>query len=66
MKRINITLAQLQAFVTVIDAGSFTTASERLGMTQSAVSHAVAALEKKLQVSLLKRDRPTHRYSCQR
>lgn len=57
MKRINITLAQLQAFVTVVDAGSFTTASERLEMTQSAVSHAVAALEKELQVSLVKRDR---------
>ena len=57
MKRINITLVQIQAFVTVIDAGSFTTASERLGMTQSAVSHAVAALEKELQVSLLERDR---------
>ena len=57
MKRFNITLAQIQAFVTVVDAGSFTVASERLGMTQSAVSHAVATLEKELQVSLLKRDR---------
>ena len=57
MKRFNITLAQIQAFVTVVDAGSFTVASERLGMTQSAVSHAVAALEKELQVSLLERDR---------
>ncbi|MEO1146221.1 MAG: LysR family transcriptional regulator [Cyanobacteria bacterium J06638_22] len=52
-----MTLAQVQAFVTVAEANSFTVASEQLGMTQSAVSHAVAALEKELQVSLLKRDR---------
>lgn len=57
MKRINITLAQVQAFVAVADAGSFTIASESLGMTQSATSHAVATLEKELQVSLLERDR---------
>jgi len=57
MKRIHITLAQIQAFVMVAEAKSFTIASEHLGMTQSAVSHAVAALEKELQVSLLERDR---------
>ena len=52
-----MTLAQLQAFLVVADVGSFTVASEQLGMTQSAVSHAVAALEKELQVSLLERKR---------
>ncbi|MBD2462182.1 LysR family transcriptional regulator [Oscillatoria sp. FACHB-1407] len=57
MKRIHITLAQIQAFATVAEMRSFTIASEQLGMTQSAVSHAVAALEKELQVSLLERDR---------
>lgn len=57
MKRISITLAQLQTFSVVVDVGSFTIASEQLGMTQSAVSHAVAALEKELQVSLLERRR---------
>lgn len=50
-------MAQIQAFATVIEVGSFTLASEQLGMTQSAVSHAVAALEKELQVSLVERDR---------
>lgn len=55
MKRIHITLAQIQAFVTVAEAKSFTIASEQLGMTQSALSHAVAASEKELQVSLLER-----------
>lgn len=57
MKRIHITLAQIQAFATVIEVGSFTLASEQLGMTQSAVSHAVTALEKELKVSLVERDR---------
>ena len=57
MKRFHITLAQIQAFAMVAEVGSFTLAGEQLGMTQSAVSHAVAALEKELQVSLLERDR---------
>jgi DNA-binding transcriptional LysR family regulator len=57
MKRIHITLAQLQAFMTVAEVGSFTKASEMLGMTQSAVSHSIASLEKELRVSLLDRDR---------
>ncbi|NEQ50564.1 MAG: LysR family transcriptional regulator [Leptolyngbya sp. SIO3F4] len=57
MKRVHVTLAQIQAFAAVVDVGSFTLASEQLGMTQSAVSHAVAALERELQVSLVERDR---------
>ena len=52
-----MTLAQLQAFVTVIETGSFTAASEVLGMTQSAVSHSIASLETELGVMLLERDR---------
>ncbi|MGJ3249016.1 MAG: LysR family transcriptional regulator [Elainellaceae cyanobacterium] len=56
MKKIHITLAQLQAFAAVIEAGSFTAASEQLGMTQSAVSHAIATLENELQISLIERD----------
>ncbi len=52
-----MTLTQLQIFVTIVETGSFTLASERLGMTQSAVSHALADLEKELQVTLLLRER---------
>ncbi len=52
-----MTLVQLQAFVAVTDARSFTAASEVLGMTQSAVSHALANLEAELGVSLLERER---------
>lgn len=52
-----MTLAQLQTLVMVIEMGSFTTASEVLGMTQSAVSHAIASLETELGVTLLLRER---------
>jgi DNA-binding transcriptional LysR family regulator len=41
-----INLAQLRAFVAVVDEGGFGSAADALGVTQSAVSHAVAALER--------------------
>ncbi len=56
MKKIHITLTQLQALIAVVEIGSFTGASEHLGLTQSAVSHAIATLEHELGVSLLERD----------
>lgn len=52
-----MTFAQLQAFVKVVETGSFTKAGEVLNMTQSAVSHAIAGLESELGVSLMVRDR---------
>ena len=45
----------IQAFVTVVDAGSFTTAAERLNSAKSAVSRRVSALEERLGVQLLRR-----------
>jgi DNA-binding transcriptional LysR family regulator len=57
MKEIDMTLVQLQVFVAVVEMGSFTTAAERLAMTQSATSHALAALETELGVRLLERHR---------
>ncbi len=50
-----MTDAQLQALVAVADHGSFTGAARALGMTQSAVSHAVTGLEQDLRVTLLNR-----------
>ncbi|MEY8875473.1 MAG: LysR family transcriptional regulator, partial [Leptothrix sp. (in: b-proteobacteria)] len=38
-------LRALEAFVSVIDAGSMALAAQRLGLSQSAVSQAVRALE---------------------
>ena len=48
-------LSRLGIFVSVADAGSFTAAAERLGLTKSAVSQSVAALERELGVQLLQR-----------
>ncbi|GAA5057780.1 DNA-binding transcriptional LysR family regulator [Thermocatellispora tengchongensis] len=55
-------IAQLRAFVAVLDAGGFSAAADELGITQSAVSHAVAALERTLGGPVLTRHgrpRPT-------
>ena len=45
----------LQAFVTVVKAGSFTAAADRLDIAKSAVSRRVSALEERLGVQLLRR-----------
>ncbi|WP_454115008.1 LysR family transcriptional regulator [Microbacterium lacticum] len=43
-----VSLAQFRALVAVTDHGGFAAAADELGITQSAVSHAVAALESEL------------------
>lgn len=48
-------LAEMQAFVQVIEAGGFTEAANRMGLSKSAVSKHVAALEARLAVRLLTR-----------
>lgn len=48
-------LDDLQAFVTVVREGSFTRAAATLGVTQSALSQTIGALEKRLQIRLLTR-----------
>jgi DNA-binding transcriptional LysR family regulator len=48
-------LADLQAFVAVAEARSFTKAAARLGLSRSALSHAMAALEARLGLRLLTR-----------
>jgi DNA-binding transcriptional LysR family regulator len=55
MNRIDITLSQLEALLAVAKNQSFTRAATQLGMSQSAVSHAVATLERQLDVKLLDR-----------
>lgn len=49
-------LQALNAFVAVCDAGSMGVAAQRLGMSQSAVSQAIKALELELEMLLLDRD----------
>lgn len=50
-------LAQLRAFVGVAQAASVSDAALDLGLTQSAVSHALASLERELGARLIVRDR---------
>jgi DNA-binding transcriptional LysR family regulator len=49
------TLAQLELFVALVEAGGFSAAGARLGVSQSSVSHTVKALEQSLGVSLFDR-----------
>lgn len=53
-----IELHELRAFQTVIDENGFRRAADRLHVTQSAVSQAVASLESKLDTLLIERSRP--------
>src|SRR3978361_137688 len=48
-------LAELAAFATVAQERSFTRAATRLGVSQSALSHSMRGLEKRLGVQLLAR-----------
>jgi DNA-binding transcriptional LysR family regulator len=51
------TLAQLRVFLAIIEYASLTSAASELDMSQSAVSHALAELERNLGVRLLERGR---------
>jgi len=51
----NPTLDQLQVFLAVAEAGSFSAAARRLNRAQSAVSYAITNLEAQLQVQLFER-----------
>ncbi|MFB7615961.1 LysR substrate-binding domain-containing protein [Kitasatospora sp. NPDC056181] len=53
-----VNLAQLRALIAVADAGGFGAAAAELGISQSAVSHAVAALERTLGAPVLHRTAP--------
>ncbi|MFJ9850589.1 LysR family transcriptional regulator [Streptomyces sp. NPDC101150] len=53
-----LNLPQLRALVAVVDAGGFGTAATELGLSQSAVSHAVASLERTLAAPLVVRSTP--------
>ncbi|OLF53655.1 LysR family transcriptional regulator [Pseudomonas chlororaphis] len=50
-----MTLSQLQIFSQVAELRGFTSAASRLGISQSAVSHALKALEQELGVELIRR-----------
>lgn len=50
-----MTLAQLHAFLSAYDLGSFTAAGRKLGMSQASVSELVARLEREIGLSLFTR-----------
>jgi len=52
-----MTIARYEVFQKVVELGNFTRAAEQLNMTQSAVSHAIASLEKEFGHSLLHRNK---------
>lgn len=49
-------IRQLKTFLAVADAGSFSLASKRIGLTQSAISQQIKALEDELQVPVFVRN----------
>lgn len=53
----SIKLSQLRALIAVVEQGNFSEAALHLNLSQSAVSHAIAALEEQLGVVLLFRGR---------
>jgi len=53
-----VDLRQLELFKLISEAGSFSTAARKLGLTQSALSHQMRALEEELGEPLLVRARP--------
>ena len=53
-----MTLTQLEIFALVAELQGFTSAAHRLGISQSAVSHAIKALEQELGVELFRRHQP--------
>src|SRR5712691_4501150 len=57
MRNMHMNFSQLQSFVALAETGSFTEAAYAIDLTQSAVSHALSALESELGVTLLKRNR---------
>lgn len=52
-----LSLAKFEIFSTVVELGSLTEASVKLGLTQSAVSHAISSLESEWGFSILNRGR---------
>lgn len=57
MKELHMNFSQLQSFLALAETKSFTEAAFMVGLTQSAVSHSLAALENELGVVLFERNR---------
>ena len=51
-----IETSQLQTLVAISNENSYSLAAEKLGVTQSAISQSIKALEKKLSVKLIRKN----------
>ena len=51
----NVDLNKIATFLTIAELGSVTAAASRLGLTRSAVSHSLRAIEEQLDISLFHR-----------
>jgi DNA-binding transcriptional LysR family regulator len=56
----NLEIRQLRAFIALVENGSITAASQALGLAQSTVSEAIAALERELGTALIAHKRGSH------
>ncbi|MEV1201273.1 helix-turn-helix domain-containing protein [Microbispora rosea] len=65
MADVNFTLVQLRYFVTAAELGSMTAASRELMVAQSAISAAIAQVERELGVQLLIRHHARGLSLCQ-
>lgn len=54
---VKLSLAKFEIFSAVVELGSLTKAGETLGLSQSAVSHAISSLESEWGFSILNRGR---------
>lgn len=52
-----MTIIQFRVLLALKELGNFTEVGEKLGITQSAVSHALASIEKEIGITLFNRDR---------
>ncbi|MXQ54056.1 LysR family transcriptional regulator [Shimazuella alba] len=52
-----MTIIQMEILLKVVETGNFTKAGEELGLSQSAVSHAISNLESELGFALIRRNR---------
>jgi DNA-binding transcriptional LysR family regulator len=57
MKGVHMNVSQLELLVAVVETGNFSEAADKIGLTQSAVSHGLAKLETELGITLIERGR---------
>lgn len=57
MSKIHINLTMLKALIAIVEEGGFSRGADRIGVSQSAVSHAIRGLELAIGAPLIERQR---------